>query len=131
MKRAHKVVLAIVIVLGLLGYSNRARADYQGYVCQASYTNALLNANAYGIFGNLWLQIYSGTGCTGTLQGSGYICTAGATNASCSAYPIATQAELLAYYQSLVTVAVNQKTKVYVTTESGTGNIKWFNVDGN
>jgi hypothetical protein len=63
---AHSLVVgavALAAILVTLGVETRARADYDGYVCNVSRHPFESNVPA----GSLTFDIYSGPGCTGTL----------------------------------------------------------------
>jgi hypothetical protein len=52
------------------------------YVCGTSYLSSSSN---FGTDGYIWFTLYSGSNCSGTLNGTYFLCSAGATSNSCAA----------------------------------------------
>lgn len=96
------VLFAALLCLGLA--ESVARADASGYVCdvtQYKYQGSPVNAGNYGYID---VSIYSGPHCTGSVVGTHYYCSVGATWTACAAdtTKLLSETELLALRRDLL-----------------------------
>jgi hypothetical protein len=114
--RISRLLVGLVAFIAVHVTAGAASADY---VCGTSYRPSTIGLGSEGYVS---ASVYTGKDCTGTLVGSYWLCSTGATATNCasSANSRYERQGLLAAYRALMDAVVNN-VRVFVSTTTCNG----------